>query len=206
MISRRPKSRGMEPSHEYVPGIPRGVSDRHCHSGSGYGYPHPKHAFRRSRRRSVHGPQNCEGPDDLGFRDKPGYRRSPGRFRAAVPGRQICRGRLPGLPRHPGVAGGRAADRPGAFDPPGREAAPVAMGGLSAGSGQRSRQSEDGDLLRQPTAAVCRPRRSLGRGVHAAGDRLCSNDLLMAGPLFCRPRQTRGSSCDCLLFASLSKP
>ena len=35
----------MEPSHEYVPGIPRGVSDRHCHSGSGYGYHHPKHAF-----------------------------------------------------------------------------------------------------------------------------------------------------------------
>ena len=56
--------------------------------------------------------------------------------------RQICRGRLPGLPRHPGVAGGRAADRPGAFDPPGREAAPVAMGGLSAGSAEpRSRGS-----------------------------------------------------------------
>lgn len=75
----------MEPSHEYVPGIPPGVSDRHCHSGSGYGYHHPKHAFRRSRRRSVRGPRNCERTDDLGFRDKPGYRRSPGRFRAAVP-------------------------------------------------------------------------------------------------------------------------
>src|SRR5271170_2253130 len=147
----------MEPSDEYVPGIPRGVSDRQCHSGSGYGYHHSKHAFRRSRRRSVHGPRNCERTDDLGFRDKPGYRRSPDRFRAAVPGRQIWRGRLPGLPQHPGVAGGREADRPGAFDPPGREAAPVAIGGLSAGSVQRSRQSKDGDLLRQPAVAVCSP-------------------------------------------------
>src|SRR5271154_4135406 len=53
---------------------------------------------------------------------------------------------------------------------------------------------EDGDLLRQPTAAICRPRRSLGHGVHAAGDRVRSNDLLMAGPLCRRPHQTRGSS------------
>ena len=64
---------------------------------------------------------------------------------------------------------------------------------------------EDGDLLRQPTAAICRPRRSLGHGVHAAGDRLRSNDLLMAGPLCRRPRQTRGIVCE-RLFAAPSKP